>query len=294
MSTTQAGFSAFLRRHSVAAYYVLVFVISWGGIVALLGPGGMAMTGATTPFIAGGALLAGPAGACLILTALLDGRVGFRELAGRLRRWRVGGRWYAVALLTGPLVMLGTAVATALAVPGFYAGFASQADLWSTVVTALVTGVTVGIFEELGWTGFALPRLRRRHGLLPTGVLMGVLWGAWHFPMFAGSTDPSGALPPALVVAVFLFAWLPAYRVLMVWVYDRTESLSVAMLMHAPISAATLILASMASEANAGIAILLPVLGWGVAFWAIVAAVALAHRGHLAAAPRMRGAFRHP
>jgi membrane protease YdiL (CAAX protease family) len=293
MRTTQAGVSAFIRRHAVAAYYVLVFVISWGGIVALLGPAGMGMTGATTPLAAGGALLAGPTGACLILTALLDGKAGFRDLAGRLRRWRLGGQWYAVALLTGPLVMLVTAAALSLAIPGFYAGFASQADLWSTVASALVVGVSVGIFEELGWTGFALPRLRRQHGMLSTGILMGVLWGAWHFPMFAGSTDPSGVLPPALIVAVFLFAWLPPYRVLMGWVYDCTGSLSLAMLMHVPISATTLVLSSMASEANAGIVILFPVLGWGMAFWVIVGAVALAHRGQLAA-PRVAGAVRHP
>ncbi|MGT2462246.1 CPBP family intramembrane glutamic endopeptidase [Sinomonas atrocyanea] len=274
MRTGRAGVSAFIRQHAVAAYYVLAFAISWGGIVALLGPAGLFMTGSTTPLAAGGALLAGPAGACLLLTALLDGKAGFRGLALRLRRWRVGGRWYAVALLTGPLVMVGTAAVIAVAVPGFYVGVMSSAELWSTVATALVVGVSVGFFEELGWTGFALPRLRRRHGMLPTGALMGVLWGAWHFPMFAGSTDPAGALPPGVIVAAFLFAWLPAYRVLMVWVHDRTESLPLAMLMHVPISATTLVLAAMASEANDGIAILFPVLGWGVAFWAIAGVVA--------------------
>ena len=288
MRTTQAGFSAFLRRHSAAAYYVLAFAISWGGILALLGPAGMVMTGATTPPAAGGALLAGPAGACMILTAVLEGKAGFRELARRLRRWRVGGRWYAVALLTGPLVMLATAAAISLAVPGFYGGFASPGDLWSTVAGALAVGVSVGIFEELGWTGFALPRLRRRHGMMSTGILMGVLWGAWHFPMFAGSTDPSGVLPPALIVAVFLFAWLPPYRVLMVWVYDRTGSLSLAMLMHAPISATTLVLSAMASEADAGVAILFPVLGWGAALWAIVGAVGLVQRPSTMAAVASR------
>ena len=165
MRTSQPAAGAFLDRHAVAAYYVLTFIISWGGIVAMLGPAGMSMTGATTPLVAGGALLAGPTGACLILTAFLDGKAGFRDLARRLRRWRVGGRWYAVALLTGPLVMVGTAAAITVAVPGFYTGFASTADLWSTVATALVVGVSVGIFEELGWTGFALPRLRRHHGM---------------------------------------------------------------------------------------------------------------------------------
>jgi hypothetical protein len=81
----------------------------------------------------------------------------------------------------------------------------------------------------------------------------------------------------------------------MVWVYDRTESLPLAMLMHAPISATTLVLASMASPGNAGIAVLFPVLGWGAAFWVIVVAVTVANGGRLAAAPpKVRGALRHP
>lgn len=288
MRTGRAGASAFIRRHSVAAYYVLTFAISWGGILALLGPAGMVMTGATTPLAAGGALLAGPAGACVILTALLEGKAGFRELAARLRRWRVGGRWYAVALLTGPLVMLMTTAAISLAVPGFYPGFASPGELWSTVATALVVGVAVGFFEELGWTGFALPRLRRSYGPLLVGMLMGVLWGAWHLPMFAGSTDPSGELPPVLILAAFLYTWLPPYRVLMVWVYERTESLPLAMLMHAPISATTLVLSAMASQANAGIAILFPVLVWGATFWVIAGVVAWVQRPSTMAAVASR------
>jgi membrane protease YdiL (CAAX protease family) len=107
---------------------------------------------------------------------------------------------------------------------------------------------------------------------------MGLLWGAWHFPMFAGTTDPTGTLPAALVVALYLFAWLPPYRVLMVWAYDRTESLPLAMLMHVPISVNAFVLAS---EATTSAALVIPVLVWGAAFWVIVAAVAWAKGGSL-------------
>ena len=131
----------------------------------------------------------------------------------------------------------------------------------------------VGILEELGWTGFATPHLRRRYRALSAGLLMGLMWGAWHYPMFAGSADPSGAIPAPLVVAVFLFAWLPPYRVLMVWIYDRTGSLPVAMLMHAVLSAGAFINSFMASGTGSGIAVVVPALTWGAAFWAIVAVV---------------------
>jgi membrane protease YdiL (CAAX protease family) len=275
------GITPFIGRHAVTAYYALVFAISWGGIVLILGPDGMLSTGATMTLAGGVAMTAGPTGAGLLLTGLLDGRVGFRRLASRLRRWRVGARWYVVALLTGPLVMGATAFGLSLASPDFRPDFATADDTLSIALAGVVLGLMVGVFEELGWTGFALPRLRRRYGVLTTGLVMGVLWGAWHFPMFGGTSDPSGTVPAALVIAVFLFAWLLPYRVLMVWVYDRTESLLLAILMHAPISATAFILASVGSEATSGIPLVIPTLVWSAAFWAIVGGVAWANGGHI-------------
>ncbi len=263
--------TGFIRRHPIATFYTLVFAISWGGIVLILGPDGLFSTGATMPLAGGAALLAGPSISGVLLTVLVDGKSGLRRLVSRLRKWRVGARWYAVALLTGPLVMVATVFGLSLASPEFRVDFLTADNKLSIVVTGIVVGLSVGFFEELGWTGFALPRLRRRYGVVTTGLVMGLLWSAWHFPMFAGTTDPTGTLPAAVVVAVLLFAWLPPYRVLMVWVYDRTESLLIAMLMHVPISVTALVLASVATSATA---LVVPVLIWGAAFWLIVAVVA--------------------
>jgi hypothetical protein len=71
---------------------------------------------------------------------------------------------------------------------------------------------------------------------------MGVLWGAWHGPLFSKSDSFAGVLPLALLL-VQLFSWLPAYRVLMVWAYDRTGSLLVAILMHVSLAATSIIFA---------------------------------------------------
>jgi membrane protease YdiL (CAAX protease family) len=277
----RTGIAAFINRHAVSTYYALAFGISWGGILLTLGPDGLFGTGTTMGITGGTALVAGPSVAGVLLTGLVDGRAGLRRLVSRLRRWRVGARWYAVALLTGPLVMGATVFGLSLASPEFHPDIVTAGDKVSIVVAGIALGLAVGVFEELGWTGFALPRLRRRYDVLTTGLVMGLLWGTWHFPMFAGTTDPTGAVPSALLVTAYLFAWLPPYRVLMVWVYDRTESLLIAMLMHAPISATTFVLASYFSEATSGTAALTRVLVWGAAFWLIVAVVALANGGHL-------------
>ncbi len=99
-------------------------------------------------------------------------------------------------------------------------------DKTALLLMGIVVGLMVGFFEELGWTGFAIPRMRLRYGVLATGLIVGLVWGLWHFILFWEEDSFSGILPLAPLLAR-LFSWLPAYRVLIVWVYDHTESLFV-------------------------------------------------------------------
>ena len=108
-------------------------------------------------------------------------------------------RWYAVALLTAPLVTILTLLALSLTSPAFVPAIITAEDKASLLLSGIAVGLIVPVFEELGWTGFATPRLRLRHGVLGTGLIMGLLWGAWHLPLFAGSAsflrcDPAGPL----------------------------------------------------------------------------------------------------
>jgi uncharacterized protein len=120
---------------------------------------------------------------------------------------------------------------------------------------------------------------------------VGVLWGAWH--ILSNGVWPirttSGALPIAIFlpssVLVFLVGQLLAYRVLMVWVYERTESLLVAMLMHASLTASTLILVP---PAIAGVANLTLSLAYAATAWAVVAGVAIANRRPISQRPLRR------
>jgi len=263
---------AFIKKHPVLTYFALTFAISWGCVLMVVGPGGLPTTAeqfeTLGPFVYM-ALLAGPSIAGLLLTGLVDGRAGFRELLSRLLR-RVGAGWVALALLATPL--LGTAILLALSLfsPEFLPVIAASDDKATLLLTGIAVGLMVGIFEELGWTGFAIPRLRRRYGVLTTGLIVGVLWGAWHFIVFWQSDSFSGALPLVLLLGQ-LFSWLPAYRVLLVWVYDRTESLLVVMLMHASLvvyTAGTLVPLTLA-----GMSLLTWILAWAAALWVVVAVV---------------------
>ena len=264
---------AFVQRHPLPIYYILTFAISWGGIMMVVGPGGILgseeIPEDLMPLVYV-ATLAGPSVAGILLTALVYGRAGLRDLLSRLLRWRVGVRWYAVALLTAPLSMLAVLFALSLVSPEFLPGIVSAGDKGALLLTGLAAGLMVGIFEELGWTGFAVPRLRLRYGVLATGLIVGLLWGLWHFPLFSGSGSSLEPLPRALLLFVQLFSFLPAFRVLMVWVYDRTESLLVAALMHAGLTAGVLILPPMTLT---GTPLIIYDLVLAAALWGIVAVV---------------------
>jgi membrane protease YdiL (CAAX protease family) len=287
---------AFINSHPVATFYALVFAISWGGILLVVGvgPGGIPATKEQSvmlfPFVLL-ALFAGPSVAGIVLTGLVYGRAGFRDLLARMTRWRVGARWYAVALLLAPLLVMATLLVLSLASPEFLPRILTTSDKGSLLLFGIGWGlVGGGLLEELGWTGFAVPTLlRKRYDILSTGLIVGFLWGAWHYLIaFWGSGTSSGALSLAvfLPALVFYVGSLPAYRVLMVWVYDRTgESMLLAMLMHASFSASMLILQPLGIALVAG-------LSWNLvlaaALWVVVGVVAVAQGGHLSRQPPLR------
>src|SRR5512132_156752 len=177
MGTRQGtSFRAFINRHAVLTFYILIFALVWGLplIIIIAGPGALLGTGAELTSRADLPLvsLASPlsiALAGILVIALAYGRVGLRDLRSRLFRWRVGVRWYAVALLTAPLLMTAILGALSLTSNAFIPGIITADDKASLLMFGLVAGLVAGFFEEIGWTGFATHELRKRHGLLATG-----------------------------------------------------------------------------------------------------------------------------
>ena len=286
---------AFIKGHPLLSFYALVFAISWGAILIVvgLGPGGFSATPQqfqkAVPY-AVPAMVLGPGVAGIILTGLIDGRAGLREFRSRLLKWRVGARWYAVALLTAPLVFTAVFVPLSLISPEFLPRIFITSDKATVLLMGIAAGLTAGIFEELGWTGFAIPRMRLRYGVLGTGLIVGILWAAWHllqnyWASGVTSGEISGTFWLVNAVVGTLVGSLVAYRVLMVWVYERTGgSLPMAMLMHVSLTFFTIIVfPPSAVEAN-----LISGYAYTAVLWVLVVAVAVANGGHLSRQPLRR------
>jgi uncharacterized protein len=154
-----------------------------------------------------------------------------RDLGARLVRWRVGWQWYLVVILgpaafslvvAGVYVLLGGSWAAA-APPALREGSLILLPLFLVILT-----LTDGLGEELGWRGFALPRLLTGHNALVASLILGVIWALWHLPLIWTEGSVMYHQP----------VWLPlvdimAKSILFTWVFLHTRgSVLLAMLLH--------------------------------------------------------------
>jgi uncharacterized protein len=180
---------------------------------------------------------AGPTLAAIIMTGTIDGKAGVRRLWNRMTQWHAGWRWYLFILLGIPaLLLLGIILQ-----PGALASLKglTPAVLVSYPVVFVVVFLGVALPEEIGWRGFALPRMQPRYGPLWGTLLLGVVWAFWHVPFFL-TPDQGGG--PGTNVATFLanfsifFLFVVALAVIFTWVFNHTHgSVFIATLLHAAI-----------------------------------------------------------
>ncbi|MET9262293.1 type II CAAX endopeptidase family protein [Amycolatopsis sp. NPDC004079] len=230
---------ALVARHPVTTFFTLAITLSWlAWIPYVLSDNGLGIVHFGFPPVLGttqilgmlpGAYL-GPIFAAFLVTALAEGRPGLRAWVGRLLRWRVNWRWYALALLAVPVVL--TLSSLPFAGP-FRIPAASLILVWALGFVLQV--ITTGLAEEPGWRDFALPHLQPKHGPLRGTLILGPLWGVWHLPLFFTEW---GHWPNVTVWSVLEFvATAIAISFVMTWVFNRSgESLPIALLLHAGIN----------------------------------------------------------
>jgi membrane protease YdiL (CAAX protease family) len=218
---------------SLLIFFALTYVVTWTCFIAAVRLGGFP-PGAGPRIGLHALLLLGifaPSFVAIGLTARAEGGVGVRALLARLFEWRVGARWYVFAAGYMFAIKL-TAALVHRIVTGAWPRFGGLP--WYVMVAATIFSTVVGgqAGEEIGWRGYALPRLAARFGLGGASIVLGVIWACWHLPLFyLPGADTYGQSFPVYLMGVI------AMSIAIAWLYWRTDgSLLLTMLMHAAIN----------------------------------------------------------
>jgi uncharacterized protein len=230
--------------HPVAAYVLLAYALSWTLWTPTVAGGGGALV-VTLYFL--GAL--GPAASALIVTRMIGAPV--RPWAKQIVKWKVPARYYLYAL--GLPALLFAIVNIELALAGQDVDLSLLSQRFPAYLATFLLVVTIGGgFEEPGWRGFALPRLQARHTPVKATLILGLVWGGWHLPLYG-----AGAVGPLLFV--FFYTWL----------YNRTGSVLLCILLHASFTPALDHLVLREDSLSVDLAILLTLLGAAVTIVAV-------------------------
>lgn len=187
-SVQESGFKALAKRYPLISYFALAYALTWIFVIPImLSQRGLRVISLPDPLLLVFLLVStysGPLPAALIMTTLIDGKPGRQQLWRRVFQWRVGIGWYLLVLVAYPAVFL-----AGLSVYSGTAPWLALIDNWQLVFTYYLPIAAIGILfpsfgEEPGWRGFALPRLQQQYGPLIGTLILAVLHGFWHLPVY--------------------------------------------------------------------------------------------------------------
>ena len=262
-----------VRRHALISFFVLTYAVAWllWAPLFIFGdrvPGRLAFV-----LLLLGSLVPSTMG--VLFVALLRGRSGVRILFGRLLHARIGLFWYLAVVALAVPALLAVWVSTLLGGPTPVVVMTIPAIIVSFLFS-IFPGSAVG--EELGWRGFALPRLQARHSALAASLIIGAVWGIYHFPLFllGSPIRPLALFLPFAIGCVIM-------SIFYTWMYNGTGgSLLIVVLLHATTNLPlTVVYAPLGERA-------VPVFWLLDALLAIIAAVLIARTG-AATLSRVRG-----
>ena len=257
--------SPWFKRHSLILYFIIAFAFSWTIYLSLVAIK-YGWTDAPIPYSLHYLASFGPTLAALIVTALTAGKEGLRELWSRMIKWRV--RWgYAVFAVFSPIVFFILAALIIRIIKGEWLDvrLLGQANYmpylgWGVLPLWLIT---FGFGEEIGWRGFALPRLQKTMSVQRATLTLALIWSLWHMPAFF-YLDTIENLGGLMIIPGFMIGVLFG-AVLLTWLYNGTGgSILMVAVWHALFDLVT------ASEAGQDIVPILTTVG--VIVWALYVA----------------------
>ncbi len=214
-------------------FFLLTFAVTWTAWLVpavLVAPGTGGLFGLGGPVFLFGVFA--PAFVAIALTAVDEGRFAVARLLARTGKWRVDVRFYLIAITYMAATKLFAAVIHRLA-RGEWPAFGDTP--LALLLGAILVSTWTQAGEEVGWRGYALPRLATALGLGGASVFLGVIWALWHLPLFylQGSGSDGQSFPIYLL-------HVTALSVAMSWLYWKTDgSLLLVMLMHASVNNTT-------------------------------------------------------
>lgn len=186
------------------------------------------------------AMVHAPTIAAVIVLFKDEGLSGINNLFRQLKYWKFPLKWYVVALLLFPLAILAGLFFMGLFSP-------SYAPVFSLSILAIATILST-LWEEIGWTGYATPRMLNRFSPLKTGVYLGIIHTFFHL---AADYWGAGIFFGKFYLAHFLL-WmvgLIVLRIIIMWIYVRTKSLVLGWLTHFSYTGGQVILVPLALTA---------------------------------------------
>src|SRR3954454_6915306 len=213
-----------LHRHPVATFFALTYATAWTLWLPLVVLQGRMPAAPALILALLGSLM--PSTLAIVLVGRLQGRGEVRRLLRRLLMARVGVGWYAAILALVGVMVLAVWVSTLVGAPTPVV-VVTLPGLLSVFLFSVFPGSATG--EELGWRGFALPRLQARHSALAASLIVGAVWGAYHLPLFllGSPTRPFALFLPFALSCTIM-------SIFYTWMYNGTRgSLLLAVLLHA-------------------------------------------------------------
>lgn len=232
--------SSMAKRHPIVAFFVLAYTLSWTFEIPLVFL--RDSVSATQGLVLIIVVVNGPSVVAIVLTAIVFGRGALRKLLGRLLIWRVNPLWYLVVLGPAALAEGMVALNTLLGGPPMSVGMPLLGVL-SMLAFSIFPGSALG--EEIGWRGYALPRLQAGRSALSASLILGVIWGFYHLPVYlTGQAANPLSIFPLFVIFVI------ALTVIFTRVYDCTGgSLLMVVLLHATVNLPlTILIAPLGSQ----------------------------------------------
>lgn len=199
------------KRISLTSFFILLFVVSWIGTIPMLVASWKSPKSVASFRWLQILMLFGPGLVAVIVKGIQEGGAGIRSLLRGLLKWRVHYGWYFLALFGPGIVCLFSRELTKLfdaKLPALQSPNGVIMAFASTFLVYMVLNT-----EELAWRGYALPKLQTRYGPLKASLLLGVVWGCFHLPIFLmkGGHPAGYPFPPYLLMVLamtFIFTWI--------------------------------------------------------------------------------------